>query len=282
MSFGEQLQLLRRSNGLTQEDFAQQLKVSRQAVSKWESSKGYPEIEKIIYICNYYGVTMDELFSEEVPPRREEETAAKQDEAFEMTLKKPKLTASFSNFFTNLSPSNQFILNMIGALVLLSVLILVTLSFAKGETNQMMMRIIWMGLLIVFGIGEAVTVGMTSIWFAAGALAALICSLLGGGMTLQIILFFVVSTVTLLSFRPLAQKYIYNKVEATNVDSIIGKEVLVTEAISNLQGQGAVNVNGLVWSARSSDHSEITVGTLVRIIRVEGVKVFVEQVKEEM
>ena len=64
MSFGEQLQLLRRGHNLTQEDFAQELNVSRQAVSKWESSKGYPEIEKIIYICNQYGATMDELFAE--------------------------------------------------------------------------------------------------------------------------------------------------------------------------------------------------------------------------
>ena len=67
MSFGEQLQALRRAHDLTQEDFAAQMQVSRQAVSKWESSRGYPEIEKIIYICNRYGVTMDELFAEEVP-----------------------------------------------------------------------------------------------------------------------------------------------------------------------------------------------------------------------
>jgi transcriptional regulator with XRE-family HTH domain len=72
MSFGEKLQALRRENGLTQEDFAAQMKVSRQAVSKWESSRGYPEIEKIIYICNRYGVTMDELFAEEVPVVQEE------------------------------------------------------------------------------------------------------------------------------------------------------------------------------------------------------------------
>ena len=146
----------------------------------------------------------------------------------------------------------------------------------------MMMKLIWMGLLIVFGVGEAITVGMTSIWFAAGALAALICSLLGGGMTLQIVLFFVVSTVALLAFRPVAQKYIYNKVEATNADSIIGKEVLVTDAICNLQGQGAVNVSGLTWSARSADHSDIPVGKLVRILRIEGVKVYVERVKEDV
>ena len=68
MPFGQRLQEVRRKNGMTQEEFAAQLKVSRQAVSKWESCRGYPEIEKIIFICNRYGVTMNELFCEEVPP----------------------------------------------------------------------------------------------------------------------------------------------------------------------------------------------------------------------
>ena len=72
MSFGKRLQILRRSKGITQETFAQQLNVSRQAVSKWESSKGYPEMEKILYICNHYGVTMDELFADELPSARTE------------------------------------------------------------------------------------------------------------------------------------------------------------------------------------------------------------------
>lgn len=67
MAFGERLQELRRARGMTQEDFAAQLKVSRQAVSKWESCRGYPELEKIIYICNRYGATMNDLFCEEVP-----------------------------------------------------------------------------------------------------------------------------------------------------------------------------------------------------------------------
>ena len=67
MSFGTRLQSLRHKHGITQEQFAQQLNVSRQAVSKWESSHGYPELEKILYICNYYHVTMDELFADELP-----------------------------------------------------------------------------------------------------------------------------------------------------------------------------------------------------------------------
>ena len=73
MAFGERLQAVRRKNGLTQEEFAAQLNVSRQAVSKWESSRGYPEIEKILYICNRYGTTMDELFTDELPEEQREE-----------------------------------------------------------------------------------------------------------------------------------------------------------------------------------------------------------------
>ena len=281
MSFGEQLQLLRRGHNLTQEDFAQELKVSRQAVSKWESSKGYPEIEKIIYICNHYGVTMDELFAEEVPVQRTEQEPEVQTPAVEQKLKSPKLKDSFSNFFANLSPANQTTFGSVVALILLAVLILACTALTKGETNQMMMELIWMGLLLVFGIGEAITVGLTSIWFAAGALAALICTLAGGGMVLQIVLFFVVSALSIAAFRPIAQKYIYNKVEPTNVDSIIGREVLVTEKISNLQAVGAVGIGGLTGSARSVDNSEIPAGTPVRILRIEGVKVFVETIKEE-
>ena len=278
MSFGEQLQLLRRINNLTQEEFAEQLQVSRQSVSKWESSKGYPEIEKVLYICNTYGVTMDELFDEEIPKRGGEQMSDESMPMPEQKLKNPGLLSSFSNFFANLSPRNQSLLGMIVSVVMLAVLILVTTSLTKGETNQMMMELIWMGLLLFFGIGEALTVGLTSIWFAAGALVALVCSLAGGNMALQIILFFVVSALSLAAFRPIAQKYINNKIEATNVDSVIGRKVLVTEKISNLQATGAVQISGLTWSARSVDNSEIPVGTPVCVQRVEGVKVFVEKV----
>jgi len=282
MSFGEQLQILRRGQNLTQEQFAEQLKVSRQAVSKWESSKGYPEIEKIIYICNQYGVTMDELFNEEVPGRGKEQEEETETPVVKQALKSPKLLDSFTNFFTNLTPANQMMFTSLFALLLLGGLILLSTSLTKGETNQMMMEFIWLGLLIVFGIGEAITVGLTSIWFAAGSLAALICSMAGGNMALQLILFFVISALSIVAFRPIAQKYIFNKVEATNVDSVIGRRVLVTEKISNLQSMGTVQIGGLTWSARSADNCEIPMGTPVRILRVEGVKVFVERIKEEM
>lgn len=282
MSFGEKLQILRRGHNLTQEQFAEQLKVSRQAVSKWESSKGFPEIEKIIYICNQYGVTMDELFAEEVPIRGEEQKEEIQNPAAEQPLKNPRLLDSFTNFFINLTPTNQTIFTSLFALLVLGGLILLSTALTKGETNQMMMEYIWLGLLLLFGIGEAVTVGLTSIWFAAGALAALLCSMAGGNMTLQIILFFVISALSIVAFRPIAYKYFNNKIEPTNADSIIGRQVLVREKISNLQSTGTVHVGGLTWSARSADNSEIASGTTVRILRIEGVKVYVERVKEDV
>ena len=107
MSFGKRLQILRRSKGITQEAFAQQLNVSRQAVSKWESSKGYPEMEKILYICNHYGVTMDELFADELPSVSTEQSAQSCPQKAEASpLPSPPLKQSFSNFFSNLSPKD--------------------------------------------------------------------------------------------------------------------------------------------------------------------------------
>lgn len=145
----------------------------------------------------------------------------------------------------------------------------------------MVLKLIWTGLLVAFTIGEGVTVGLTSIWFAAGSLAALICALLGGPLWLQIVLFVVISALCLLAIRPLARRYLNNKVEPTNADRIIGNEAMVTEAIDNLQAAGAVRVGGVIWTARSEDGASIPAGTLVRVLRIEGVKVFVAPVQSE-
>lgn len=145
----------------------------------------------------------------------------------------------------------------------------------------MVFKLLWAGLLVVFIVGEAATVGLASIWFAAGALAALICALLGGPLWLQIVLFLLLSALCLAAIRPLAQKHLNNKVEPTNADRVIGAEAIVTEDIDNLRAAGAVRIGGAIWSARSENDAPIPAGTLVRVLRIEGVKVFVEQVKEE-
>lgn len=139
------------------------------------------------------------------------------------------------------------------------------------------MEIIWLALLIVFAITEGVTVALVSIWFMGGALAALIAALCGAELWVQVVLFFTVSILLLLCLRPLSKRLIKQKKVATNADSNIGKEAVVTERIDNLHGSGAVRISGVEWSARSADGSEIEKGAVVRVLRIEGVKVCVER-----
>ncbi len=138
------------------------------------------------------------------------------------------------------------------------------------------MRIFWLAAFIVFAVGEAVTVGLVSVWFAVGALAALFATALGAGLWLQITVFLGVSALALALFKPLSSKFLKPKVSATNADRVIGSTALVTETIDNAQAQGQVKVNGQVWSARSAQDIVIPAGTDVRVLRIEGVKVMVE------
>lgn len=281
MSFGTRLQALRRKNGITQEAFAQQLNVTRQAVSKWESGRGYPEVDKVLYICNQYGVTMDELFGDEIPVRQ---SAAEEAESAEpQVLATAPLKQSFGNFFTNLSPHNQWSFGMVISSVLVVLLVLFSLlcvTIAKGESDDMTMKIIWLALLILFGAGEAITVGLTSIWFAVGSLGALITALLGGNLWVQIGVFLVLSAVALALMRPLAKRFLTPDYSATNTDRLIGSTTVVIQTIDNLKGQGQVKISDLEWSARSENGEIIPAGTEVTVLRIEGVKVFVKK-KEE-
>lgn len=141
--------------------------------------------------------------------------------------------------------------------------------------TESMMQIIWLILLIVFAASEAATVGLTSIWFAAGALTALIAALLGGPLWVQITLFLAVSLLCLAAVRPLAKRLLNSRVEPTNADRVIGAQAQVTEDIDNIHGRGAVVIRGMTWSARSQDGGPISAGTMVKVLRIEGVKVFV-------
>ena len=138
------------------------------------------------------------------------------------------------------------------------------------------MTIFWLAAFIVFAIGEAVTVGLVSVWFAVGALAALFATALGAGLWLQIAVFLGVSALALALFKPLSSKFLRPKLSATNADRVIGSAALVTETIDNTQAQGQVKVNGQIWSARSAQDIVIPVGADVRVLRIEGVKVIVE------
>lgn len=144
--------------------------------------------------------------------------------------------------------------------------------------TEAIMQIIWLVLLIVFAASEAATVGLTSIWFAAGALIALIAALLGGPVWVQITLFLAVSLLCLAAARPLAKKHLNSRVEHTNADRVLGAQAQVTEDIDNIHGKGAVIIRGMTWSARSEDGGPISAGTMVKVLRIEGVKVFVEPI----
>ena len=139
--------------------------------------------------------------------------------------------------------------------------------------------ILWLVLLIVFLVVETVTVTLVSLWFAAGALAALLVSFLGAPIWLQALIFLAGSAVALAALRPMARKYIKPKVTATNVDAVIGSTGLVTVAVDNVTAAGQVKLGAMVWSARSTSGDPIPEGTLVRADRIEGVKVFVSPVK---
>ena len=136
--------------------------------------------------------------------------------------------------------------------------------------------VLWLIALIVFAVGEAITVGLTSVWFAVGALGALIAAGFGAALWLQVVVFLALSGVTLLLVRPLAKKFLTPRYQATNADRVIGATALVTEEIDNLKGSGLVNISGLVGTARSAHDVVIQPGREVKVLRIEGVKVFVE------
>lgn len=277
MSFGERLQEVRRSSGMTQEQFAEELKVSRQAVSKWESGRGYPEMEKILYICNRYGVTPNELFCEEVPHvARQADAEPLPHEAPE--IPSPTLKTAAATFFSNLSPKNKWLALAVAAGTLL--LSLLIGAFLKGGSSDMI-PLIWVGVMVIFGVLEAITVGLTSIWFVVGGVGGLVVSMLGGEIWLQLVVFFVMSVGCMAAARPLVVKYINQTTTATNADRVLGTVARVTEAIDNAVPVGAVYVDGKTWSARSETGEPIAAGTMVCIKRMEGVRLFVEEVKEE-
>ena len=137
---------------------------------------------------------------------------------------------------------------------------------------------VWLGLVILFLIAEGATVSLVSLWFAAGAVVAMFAALLGAGIWLQTGLFLVVSGALLLMLRPIVRRYLVPKITTTNVDSLVGATGLVTEAIDNVTASGQVKLGAMEWTARSTTGENIPQGTLIRVDRIEGVKVYVTPV----
>lgn len=140
---------------------------------------------------------------------------------------------------------------------------------------------IWMALVIIFLIVELVTVGLTTIWLAGGALVAFLLAAVGANFWIQLAAFFVVSFVLIYFTRPIAVKYLNPRRTRTNSEELIGEVVKVIDRIDNRAAEGRALVKGLEWSARAvSDDMIIEKDTLVKVVRIEGVKLIVEPIEE--
>lgn len=138
----------------------------------------------------------------------------------------------------------------------------------------------WLILFIALIVIEIITLGLTTIWFAAGSLVAFLLSLFHVPLPIQILVFLVVSVILFVLTRPIAMKYFNKDREKTNISSVIGKRALVIEEIDNLHATGKVELNGMEWSARATKDTDIyQKDDVVQIIDVKGVKLIVK--KEE-
>lgn len=145
-----------------------------------------------------------------------------------------------------------------------------------AEASDMAMYIIWAAAIIVFGIAEAVTAQLVSIWFVLGAVVGLVAALCGGNLYIQLIVFIVVSIIALVITRPLIKKYIKPKKEHTNADRVLTQDGIVVEEINNINGTGQVKIDGKIWTARSSDGNIIPVDSIVWTEKISGVKLIVK------
>ena len=141
---------------------------------------------------------------------------------------------------------------------------------------------LWLGAIVLFGVAEMATESMVSIWFVAGALAALITCMSGwapGGLTpeaTQVLVFAVVSALALVLTRPLVRRFMTRPRIPTNSDRLLGMTAKVTEPVDNERASGAVYVDGKTWTARSADGAVIPAGTQVKVEKIEGVKLLVQ------
>ena len=143
--------------------------------------------------------------------------------------------------------------------------------------------LIWLGIMILLLIIEAITVGLATIWFAAGALAALIASMLGVGILGQLFLFFIISLTLLIFTRPIAVRYINPHKVRTNYEDTIDKTVKITSCVNNMDETGSAVLNGLEWTVRMEDDGIILKeGALARVVAVEGVKLILVPAEEDI
>lgn len=140
--------------------------------------------------------------------------------------------------------------------------------------------LIWLVLMVVFAIAEAATVSLVSLWFVGGSLAAMLVNLLGGSVLLQLSVFVLVSAVLLACLRPFVRKFAAPRKTPTNADLVLGREAYLTEAVDNLRGTGALRLDGKEWSVRSDSGEPLPQGAKVKILRLEGVRLYVQPVED--
>ena len=136
--------------------------------------------------------------------------------------------------------------------------------------------ICWLAVFVLLIVIELATMGLTTIWFAGGAVAGFIASMLGANVVIQAVVFFVVSIVLLIFTRPFAVRYINSNKTKTNIDGLIGQEALVLEEINNIRETVCARLEGKEWTARSVDDTVIPADTVVIVERIEGVKLIVK------
>ena len=144
-----------------------------------------------------------------------------------------------------------------------------------------MKMIYWLAIFIVLLAIEIITMGLTTIWFAGGALMALAAGLLGFGNTVQIVVFVVVSALLLILTRPLAVKYFNQERLKTNAESLIGQRALVIEDIYTLEARGRVEIRGQEWAAKTDEpDGKLAKNTVVVVNGIQGVKLIVRAREE--
>ena len=141
---------------------------------------------------------------------------------------------------------------------------------------------LWLCAAVLFGVVEAVTAGLVSVWFAVGSVGAFFAALGGLNVTVQLVIFAAVSAAALAVTRPLVARFGRERHVPTNLDRVIGRSASVTEDIDNDTSTGAVYVDGKTWTARSAGGEVIPAGTKVEIQRMEGVKLFVKKSEEKV
>lgn len=139
----------------------------------------------------------------------------------------------------------------------------------------------WIALVVIFCVVESLTMQLVGIWFAGGAFAAAVAELLGVSTAVQTGLFFAVSVILILTTRPLAKKLIHSDRQKTNTDTLVGREIELSETVDNIKETGKATINGVGWTVRSKIGEPIQEGSICTIEKIEGVKLIVTEKRKD-